>query len=400
MAARRSRAALRLQSTIAEVPLNGPPLHRWRLKHLDVIIESGVGAMKIFLLSTPRFDHLAVEGRVFVKSQKTVCGFTLVELLVVIAIIGVLIGLLLPAVQSAREASRRTSCANNLKQLGLGIHSHHGALNRVPPSSAADTPPFGQTTGGWGSSWLVYLMPYIELGSLWDRWTFSPNAGSGLFNNRPLIQNNPMTGFRCPSSPLPKMATFHAVASASYVPIRGAVNGLITSPPYTETRVSGAAGNGKRNGHGGMLINSGQLNFSKCTDGTSKVLVVGEQSDYLTDSSGAQRYWQATGVFGWTLGAPSAAATSDAYSTTTIAHRINQKSGWSGATDGVGPGPYGANESGPAGGWPENIPLNSAHSGGVNSLLLDGSVRFLSDTTSLQTLAQLATRDDGIPLLE
>jgi len=86
-------------------------------------------------------------------------GFTLVELLVVIAIIGVLIGLLLPAVQSAREAARRTSCANNLKQLGLAMHSYAAAKGRLPPGRQ----PFIMTGGGttWAPT-VVLVLPYIE----------------------------------------------------------------------------------------------------------------------------------------------------------------------------------------------------------------------------------------------
>ena len=92
-------------------------------------------------------------------SAKKKSGFTLVELLVVIAIIGILIALLLPAVQAAREAARRTQCANNLKQIGLAVHTFHDANGGVPPAYLSGT---GHAT------WLVLIMPYLEQGNLYQ----------------------------------------------------------------------------------------------------------------------------------------------------------------------------------------------------------------------------------------
>ncbi len=83
-------------------------------------------------------------------------GFTLIELLVVIAIIGVLIGMLLPAVQAAREAARRAQCVNNLKQMGIGLHNYHSAVNALPPAVTDFTYPWAQFSG------LPMLLPYIE----------------------------------------------------------------------------------------------------------------------------------------------------------------------------------------------------------------------------------------------
>src|SRR5688572_12222721 len=109
-------------------------------------------------------------------------GFTLVELLVVIAIIGILVALLLPAVQAAREAARRISCSNNLKQVALACHNFHDVYDRLPPGGANDQPPFGtqNTINGnaqWGSSWKVYILPYLEQSAIYDRWQFQSQSG-------------------------------------------------------------------------------------------------------------------------------------------------------------------------------------------------------------------------------
>ncbi|TWT32976.1 hypothetical protein Enr8_27920 [Blastopirellula retiformator] len=99
-------------------------------------------------------------------------GFPLVELLVVIAIIGVLIALLLPAVQQAREAARRMSCSNNLKQVGLAIHNYHDTHRKLPIGAQYY----------WHSNFLVHLLPFLEQGNIYDQLQFN-NSSAMLFDS-------------------------------------------------------------------------------------------------------------------------------------------------------------------------------------------------------------------------
>jgi prepilin-type N-terminal cleavage/methylation domain-containing protein len=106
-------------------------------------------------------------GGAFMVSISRKRGFTLVELLVVIAIIGILIALLLPAIQAAREAARRITCSNNMKQVGLGFHTYHDAQKHLPPAAECSQPgTSGGTVGGWSFLWK--LLPNMEYGSLYN----------------------------------------------------------------------------------------------------------------------------------------------------------------------------------------------------------------------------------------
>jgi len=270
---------------------------------------------------------------------RTSAGFTLVELLVVIAIIGTLVGLLLPAVQAARESARFSSCQNNCKQIGLALQLHHDAKQRLPPGASRDQPPFGfvsNTAGFGGSSCFAHLLPFMEELALYTKWDFkggnnqiSPSYATGVT----------LPWARCPSSDMPQWRTYDTtkIAQLNYHPVAGAVNGLITSPVFNENRTGSGAGGGATVGWGGMLFPNAQMKLKDCTDGTSKMLVFGEQSGMFVDTSGKTQSWSPSAYFGWPLGCSgTTSSAANLYNVTTVRHPVNKRDGWDGLTYGVG----------------------------------------------------------------
>jgi prepilin-type N-terminal cleavage/methylation domain-containing protein len=343
-------------------------------------------------------------------------GFTLIELLVVIAIIAILIALLLPAVQQAREAARRTECKNKLKQIGIALHNCHDVKKMFPPGGTNDRAPWGSHTGtsSWGASWLVWILPYIEQNAMFTNMLFDQGTsgwGGRADHNKAQAGNVVLQAYRCPSSPLPEYITSphggnvggtQNLMMPTYVGISGANSGMITG--FNETRISqgttstpGCCSGGRISG-GGTLIPYDGKNFKDISDGSSNVMVVSEHGDFLQTANLAKVAWTAAGPHGWIIGirgngsapgtSPGYAGDARAFNITTVRYRINQKTGWTNA-----PGDCG--NQGVCDNTGQNIPLNSAHPGGVQCLMGDGAVRFLNDNLSTDTLARLATRDDG-----
>jgi len=332
------------------------------------------------------------------RSRVRRSAFTLIELLVVIAIIAVLIGLLLPAVQKVREAASRARCQNNLKQIGIAMHAFHDGNNRLPPGAANDMPPFGTATGSqWGSSWMVYILPYVEQANLYNLWQFNNQSGYTNGNNGALVNNLKIPVYRCTSSPVNEMANGWngwTKQNTSYTGIAGSA----TSPGATGNYQQGCCnGGGSYASDSGCLFSGSQVKLTEITDGTSNTWLVGEQSDHLRDANRlpvtggySSGVGNSSGIYGWTMGAAigqnqAASAWGDGrhFNCTAVRYQINQagfsNSAGSGTNNDVG----------------ANFPLNSGHSGGVNMLLADGSVRFFSDSLDLTTINALCTRRGG-----
>lgn len=338
-------------------------------------------------------------------------GFTLVELLVVIAIIGILVALLLPAIQAARAAARRTECTNHLRQLGLAIQNHHDTVGYLPPGTTRDQAPFGPGASNWGTGWMVYILPFMEQQNLYDQLQIGGGTGYGNQHNGRLYTGVVINAYRCPSTPLPELTTSGVPGSSqlmlpTYVGIAGAVPGLI--PGYTENRYMNPGG-ATNCCSGGILSNGGALppnlkqTFANFTDGTTNVMMVSEHGDFMKITPNLQKEaWTAAGPHGWTIGwgntrtsmvnGAGGGGDNRAFNVTTVRHPINQKDWPSIPAGGNCTGLGICQNTG------QNIPLNSAHPGGVMILLGDGSVRFLGEDAAMDVVGRLATRDDGQPI--
>ena len=196
------------------------------------------------------------------KPKYAVSGFTLVELLVVIAIIGVLIGLLLPAVQAARESARRSSCSNNLKQLGLALHVHESSHKSLPyswggPLSSGVTSPTTETTGRL--SGFFRLLPFMEQQALFD--AIGPNPPQVWVGT---IYRTQIPGILCPSDGPPDQA-ITTLGQNNYVFNLGdRFNNF-----DTDIRVSPSALRG-------LFGRESSVRFSEVTDGLSKTIAMSE----------------------------------------------------------------------------------------------------------------------------
>ena len=194
-------------------------------------------------------------------------GFTLVELLVVISIIAVLIALLLPAVQSAREAARRSQCLNSLKQMGLALHIYVTANDTFPISYIAWSVPAGGTAPGW--AWTVAVLPQLEQGSVYQ--AININLPIDLSANL-TARDTALSIFVCPSDD-ENTGAFQATSQLT--------GGTI------ESQTTSYAGNGGTTAANGFFLRNKSLRPKDIKDGMSTTLAVGERGSFVVQNAWA-----------------------------------------------------------------------------------------------------------------
>jgi len=288
-------------------------------------------------------------------------GFTLIELLVVIAIIAILVSLLLPAVQAAREAARRSQCVNNLKQIGLALQNYHDSVGILAPGYVSTFDTGGNDTGpGWG--WAAMLLPQFEQTPLFNAINF--NLPVKALSNSTARSTN-VAVFLCPSDTT--AAAFSAVNRD--VATGAAISNICQVAPSNYVAMYG---NGEPGPAGdGVFFRDSRVGLRDITDGTSQTLAVGERSHRLGEAT-------------WT-GSVTGAILFPTDNDNIGRYRAETSSGMVLGHVGEGKGP----------GDPRSDvnTFYSLHSGnGVNFLFADGHVQFLRATMAYPTYQALATR--------
>jgi prepilin-type N-terminal cleavage/methylation domain-containing protein/prepilin-type processing-associated H-X9-DG protein len=306
-------------------------------------------------------------------------GFTLIELLVVIAIIGILIALLLPAVQAAREAARRSQCTNNLKQIGIALHNFHDVQGHLPSSTRPPgLTPLPRIAG------LTLALPYLEQKPLYDSMNFSFSWGN-LENSTTVLTR--LNTLLCPSTPkdlrtdgIPEIAPWVDGVNAvtDYSPT------ISVDPRLGQLGLVNAVG-------AGALIKNDKPRLAEVSDGLSNTIFFAESAGrpYLYRRGGklvnADLTLARVNAGGWARPASDFSIDGASYDGSVIPgpHPINATNGENAAGEPF-PLPYYGSE-----GTSETYAF---HPGGANVLLGDGSVRFLKETLSMRVFGALVTR--------
>lgn len=340
-------------------------------------------------------------------SRSCKSGFTLVELLVVIAIIGILVALLLPAVQSAREAARRTQCLNHLKQIGLGYANHHD-VQKFFPSGGWAPQWVGDADRGFGElqpgGWVYHILPYVEELAIWQLPSDGDNTGAykpEQLAGAKQMQETPISMFNCPSRRA--ATTYPYVITAGYFQVRNSDEPEVVArsdyaansgdgemgefffyedkgdydthfPPANYLRVDrGIDQFPPEKGQTGVSYVGSEIRIAELSDGTSKTVAVGEkyliQTKYETGDAGADNHSMYQGfdrdMNRW------------AYKDTIT----------NGETD-IPPLQDNATVD-------LHFNFGSAHPGVFNATLCDGSVRAVSYDVDLLAFSRMCNRADG-----
>ena len=303
-------------------------------------------------------------------------GFTLIELLVVIAIIAVLIALLLPAVQSAREAARRMQCTNNLKQIGIALHSYHDTVNVFPPGYSSLFKKDGSDEGtaqddiGHGWAWGSLILPRIDQSPLYNAINFGLTM---TYAENFTVQSLRINTYLCPSDDTKQIVpvrdednteTIYSVGGANYVGC------------YGVGEVGEAPGAGS-----GMFFRNSRLGFKDINDGASQTFFIGERSHDLSYVT-----WTGRAIGGWLHPTPTFEGGRNKFSPepeeafVMVLGPIESEAGFRRTPN----SPSAHVED-----------YRSRHPGGANFLFGDGSVRFIKDGIAEPIYAALATRSGG-----
>lgn len=309
-------------------------------------------------------------------SIQTRRAFTLIELLVVIAIIAILVALLLPAVQQAREAARRSTCKNNLKQIGIALHNYHDTHSTLPPGSIGTAFTDNATSKLNKFGPLVFILPFIEQHALYERIDFSTSFCDPV--NKEIAKTR-MSGYLCPSYDGAKSASdqfyqfgpsnpsFEA-AITNYL----AVGGFNPTGNQNFSSFPSSLGDSKR--YGAFFTNS-NIKLRDLLDGTSNTMLYGEFNPMMMQDIGWPTWNINSRWSPWVAG-------------------LYLEGG--GSTRGTR---YGPNQKSPYTGYQSNdwtlLPFSSRHRGGVQMLMGDGVIKFISDSIDISLWRNLSTKAGG-----